>query len=111
MRKKCAAAILLLLLVMSGALAAYAECSEEANHHVFGAEHEDPAIHCPDVYLNSNIQAPSTIKSRSRERSEVSPGIHEKLDSVVLVARFKARPIWEPYSQQGLFRFEEVFRL
>ena len=111
MRKKCAAIALSVLLVIFGALAAYAECSQVATHHDSGTEHDPSAIHCPDAVLLSNIQAVSTIQSHSRILSNVPPSIDQKLDRVVLPALVKDHPFWEPVSQQDLFRFEEVYRL
>jgi hypothetical protein len=112
MRKKRAVAILsLLLVILSGALAVYSECAQAAHHLDVGAEHETPSIHCPDVFLNSNIQTASTIQSPSRNLGKVLPSIHGKIDSVVSVARFKDHPFWDPISQQDLFRFEQVYRL
>lgn len=111
--QKCVAIILLVLLVISSALAVYGECSQAATHHDFGAEHEAPAIHCPDAFLNSSIQSASTIQSHRRNWSKIKvlPTIQEKRDSFALLARFKDHPFRELFSHQGLFRFEKVLRL
>ena len=111
MRNKWAAITLSVLLVIFGALAAYAECSQVAAPHGSGAEHEPSAIHCPDAVLLSNTQAVSTIQSHRKNLSNVAPSIDKKIDSVFSIARFKDHPFWEPISQQDLFRFEKVYRL
>ena len=113
MGKKCAAFIPSLLLVISlgGALAGYRERAQAAHHFDLSAEHEAPSIHCPEGFLNSNIQAAWTIQSHRSNLNKVLPSIHEKIDSVVSVVWFKDHPSWEPFSQQGLFRFEQVYRL
>lgn len=111
MGNKWAAISLSVLLVIFGAVAAYADCSQIATHRDSGAEHEPSAIHCPDAVLLSNVQAASTIQSHSRNLSKIPPSIDERLDSLVFVGRFKDHPFWEPISQQDLFRFEQVYRL
>jgi len=111
-KKKCAKVISSLLLVISlVALAANGECAQAANHLDFGAEHNAPRIHCPDAFLNSNIQAATPIWSGSWNLSKVPPSIHEKIKNIVSVAWFKDHPFREPFSQQDLFRFEKVYRL
>ena len=112
MRSKWAAVTLSVLLVIFGAVAAYSQCSPvAAHHHDSGAEHEPSAIHCPDAVLHSNIQAVSTIQPHSRILSKFPQSISQNLDRIVLPARVKRYPFWEPISQQALFRFEQVFRL
>lgn len=113
MKKKCAVFVLSFLVVIFGALAAYVDCSQAATHDDFNAGHESPAIHCPDAFLNSSIQSVSTIQSHSRNWSKIKilPTIQEKRDSFALLARFTNHPFREPFSHQGLFRFEKVFRL
>lgn len=111
MENKLAATILSVLVVVFGALAAYGECSQLAAHHEFGAEHEAPSIHCPDALLISNIRVASTVQSYRKNLSEIPPHIDEKIDKFVSVDRIDDHPFREPFSHQGLFRFEEVYRL
>ena len=107
--KKIAAVIILVFVFLIGAGAAHGSCA--ANRLDFSAEHESPLIHCPDAFLNSDILAVATIQSHSSEWRKVLPRIHEKEDSIVLVAWFKHYPVWEPFSRQDLFQFDEVYRL
>jgi len=99
-----------LLILISGQLC-YIECAQDIDRDGIVAEHEAPSIYCPDVFLSSNVKAVSTIKPHSRNLDKVLPSIHEK-DCVLSVARFQDdHPFYEPFSQQGLFQFEEVYRL
>ena len=112
MRKTYAAIFLCVLFVFSNALAAYSDCAP-ADHHVdFGAEHhEAPSIHCPDAYLSSTNQAAPITEPRSKKLSRALPAVHAEIASAVLLSRFEDHPFFERFSQQGLFRFKEVFRL
>ncbi|MDP2604453.1 MAG: hypothetical protein Q8S00_17985 [Deltaproteobacteria bacterium] len=98
-----------LLILISGQLCNI-ECAQHIDSDGVVAEDEAPSIHCPGDFLRSNIQAVSTIPSHSRNLDKVLPSIHEK-DCVISVARFQDHPFYEPFSQQGLFQFEEVYRL
>lgn len=109
-RFKVRSVIFCLLFILATALALYSECAQAADHVDFGAEHEAPSMHCPDAFLLSNSQAALTIRSHSRNLSEVLPSIQQKFDSLVSVARFKGHPFCKPFSQQGLFRLQEVYR-
>ncbi len=111
MQKQCAAVLFSLLLLISGALAVYGECAEAANHLDFAPEHEASLIHCPEVFLISNSQAASTIKSHSRNLSKSIPSVHPNLDNVFFVSWFKDNPFREPFSRQDIFRLEQVYRL
>ncbi len=112
MRKKRAAAIpSLLFFILLGALAVYGECAQAANHPDLAAEHEASLNHCPDVFLISNGRAASAIQFHNGNLKALPSIISEKIDSVVSRAWFKDHPFWEPFSQQGLFRLEEVYRL
>lgn len=110
-KTKVRALIFCLFILLSGAITLYSECVQAANHFDLGAGHESPSIHCPDAFLISNIKLASTIQSHSRNLSNVLPSLHEKIDSVVSGAWFKVHPFREPFSQQDLFRLEEVYRL
>jgi hypothetical protein len=111
MRPKFASITFSLLLVILGLLTAYAECAQAAHHLDLAAGHHASLIHCPDVFLNSKSQAVSPIQSHNRNLSEVLPSVDER-DSFISVAWLNDHPpFWEPFSQQGLFRFEEVYRL
>lgn len=111
MQKKYAAIILSVLFVFSSALAAYRDCTQ-ADHHVdFAAEHhEAPSIRCPDGFLSSSNQAAPSMEPR-RKWSRALPAISANIASTALSTRFEDHPFFEPFSQQGLFRFQEVFRL
>jgi hypothetical protein len=112
MRKKRVAVIpSLLLVILLGALAVWTERAQAAHHLDFSAQHEAPSIHCREPFPNSNIQAAWTIQSHRRNLNKALPSIHEKIDSVVSVVWFKDQPSRGPFSQQGLFRFEQVYRL
>ena len=113
MQKKCAVVVLSLLVIIFGALAAYVDCSQAATHHDLIADHDGPKIHCLDAFLNSSIQFVSTIQSPPRNWSKIKilPTIQENRDSFAPLARFTNHPFREPFSHQGLFRFEKVFRL
>ena len=80
--------------IISGALALYSECAQASTHGDSATGHEASAIHCPDALLLSNPRATSTIQSHSRILTKVPPSIHQKLDRVILAARFKDRPFW-----------------
>jgi len=106
---KRATVIASLLILISGQLCNI-ECAQRIDRDGIVAKHEAPSIHCPDVFLSSNIKAISTIQPHSRNLDKVPPSIHEK-DCVLSVARFQDHPFYESFSQQGLFHFEEVYRL
>lgn len=113
MKKKYAVFVLSLLVVIFGALTAYVDCSLAATHHDLIADHEAPEIHCLDAFLNSSNQSASTIQSHSRNLSKITilPTIQDKRDSFFPLARFTDHLFREPFSHQGLFRIEKVFRL
>lgn len=113
MNKKYVVFVLSVLVVVFGALAAYVDCSQAATHHDLMADHETPEIHCLDSFLNSSNQSASTIQSHRRNLSKITilPTMQDKRDSFALLARFTDYPFREPFSHQGLFRFEKVFRL
>ena len=111
MAKKNIAVIfaLALLLCAVEAHGSHAQTGLYALHH----NREDSLIQCSGACLNSNIQAASTIQPHSEKLHKVLAGFDDKIDNVVLVgAWFKDHPPFpEPFSQQDLFKFEEVYRL
>lgn len=112
MQKRCIAVCHSVLLVMFGALAQYGDCSDNTNHNDFGGENESPAIHCLNVFfLSSETKASTTIQSQRNNLSYISPSIADKIGRFVVGNRFEDHLFWGPFSQQDLFRFEEVYRL
>src|SRR3990167_720566 len=103
------AIVIFALAILICVVAAHGRWAQAAGQRDFGAEHKHSLIHC---CLNSSIHAASTIQPHSERLHKVSPGLDDKIDSVVLVgAWFKDHPPFrEPFSQQDLFKFEEVYR-
>lgn len=112
MSKKNATVVLALAILLC-VVAAHGRWAQAAGQRDFGAEHKDSLIHCSNVCLNSNIHAASTIQPHSEKLHKVLASFDDKIDNVVLVgAWFKDHPPFrEPFSQQDLFKFEEVYRL
>jgi hypothetical protein len=97
-QKKCPAVTLSVLLVIFVALAAYGECSEDAT-----------LTNKASVVVNTQVD--SEIQSNDKNLSKIPPSINGKITSFALIHRFEDHPFRELFSQQDLFRFEEVYRL
>jgi hypothetical protein len=102
--------VIFALAILLCMVAAHGRWAQAAGQHDFGAERKDSLVHC---CLNSSILAGSAVQPHSEKLHKVLAGFDDKIDSVVLVgAWFKDHPPFrEPFSQQDLFKFEEVYRL
>lgn len=109
--KRKALLFLSLLFMLSAALAVYSDCAQAADDHVHSnSESHDPAIHCPDAFLNSSTLAPSVYRPEIKKISNVLVALHT-IDKPVSAPLFKDHHFGELSSQQDLFRLEEVFRI
>ena len=98
--------------MLSATLAVYADCAQAAdNHFHFSSEHHDPAIHCPDAFLDYSTLAPSAYRPEVKKISKVLVALHTKIDKLVSAPLLKDHRFGELSSQQDLFRLEEVYRI
>lgn len=111
MERKLAGFIFVLLLILSGAISAYGECVDAAHHLNSSTEEDTPSIHCPEVALSSSVQKSPPVRSYSLDLGKILKSVGATGTTFVPAARFKEHSFLNTFSQQHLYRFEEVLRL
>lgn len=110
MKNKVAAFLLAVLFVLSGFAAAYSRCVD-VNLLDSATEDDTPFIHCPDDALNSTTQMSSSGRSYRGEPGKILPSSTGCTGRALTVAHYNQSKFIKPFSQQDLYRLEEVFRL
>lgn len=110
--KRRALLIFSLLFMLSATLAVYSDCAQAADDHFhFSSESHDPAIHCPEPFVNSSTLAPSAYRPEVKKISKVLVALHPKVDRPVSAPLLTDYHFGELSLQQDLFRLEEVYRI
>jgi len=110
MQRKLTLLLFAVLFVFAGAIVAYSQCAEVAHQLDAGTEHDTPLIHCPQPASTYSAQASSLGRGYSASgKALLSSATSVKTGSGI--GYFRESTFAKIFSQQDLYRLEEVFRL
>ena len=113
MKSKLVEFLLAVFFVLSGTAAVYARCVDVNHQHQLDAatEHETPSIHCPEVAINASNQVLAPRRFYGGELGNFLISSSDRADFTHDRTRYKHSKFVKRFSQQDLYRLEEVFRL
>jgi len=112
MKRKSIGLIFAFLFILSGAAAAYNHCAQASHDLDSATEHGTSQIHCPHAVLVSSNQTNLGNRSYSDNIGTTPPSSQLRLAANLFAPwSSKVHLSFDSFSQQGLYRFEEVYRL